>query len=624
MLDASSVLVTIGTPCAMSGVGSTETHRALVTRDPAVLGFAALDAGLVDIDLAASTAARPCFVHRGGERAGQPASLGDIAALWGARLGGAMGIRQVDRARIAAHVQSDIAAPLPHDLEDGGLRRLAGLGFADIRGSTLKDMFGLFDDDPRLAPSLQAQLFMYAGLGALAALPRPLHELLSLPHRFRIAAGTAFSGLDAVAAMQLGMQPRRELVADKVSDKFAFRLSSELSSHGPGLVNAMLSPGFNLSRVMRNPALLQQLEQTGTVMRRVPQAPLVASAACASASVVLCEVAPQMVLDYPGHVRPQLVLWMAADAAMRPDFAILEGFGSGAMMTRDKLDQLNAGRGPGAVRSVSDCLAPFDIDAQGTVVGHAGSAVLVTTLQFALDNFLDITSIIAGWGQSGETGGKGHFAGVGFGGENAIISALEMARLGHGYGIGDFAHLVAHATGTRTNSRTDLGTVFAARRATAAAQGFTGELPRMTVGAPKAVGDGHSMGETGLKATGEGIHYVLGDLTVGVPTLRNRDPELGAAGDAFELGAAPIRGSGDGGALVPTQGFGGYVGALALRSAHADSLRRYGMTDRRSLDAYLERWPELRRERIEREARWRRTTGAARMLAEHHRWPGAD
>src|SRR5690606_41090156 len=92
----------------------------------------------------------------------------------------------------------------------------------------------------------------------------------------------------------------------------------------------------------------------------------------------------------------------------------------------------------------------------GTVVGEAGSGLLITTLDFALRNFLDVTSIITGWGQSGEAGGKAHFAGVGFGGENALLHALELSYKGHGYSVDDFQYFVAHATGTRTNSKTDL------------------------------------------------------------------------------------------------------------------------------------------------------------------------
>ncbi|MDX2022896.1 MAG: hypothetical protein SF187_21865 [Deltaproteobacteria bacterium] len=603
----------------MSAVGSTETHRALVNRDPRAIGFAAADAGLAFTD-PHSPAASPRFL----DADGQPLAVADIEARWGAGLRANMGIRQIGRERMADHVQTDIAAPLPHDLEAAQLRKLAGIRFEDIRGSSLKDMFGLFDDDIRVGPSLQTQLFIYAGLGALAALPAPLSQLLPEPHRFRVAAACAFHGVESVAHWQLGMQPRSERVPDKASDKFAFRLAGALASHGPGLINAMLSPAFNLSRVMRNPALLDELRQPGTVLRRVPQTPLTSMGACASATIALCEIAPQMVLDYPGHTRPEMVLWTGADAALRPDFTVLEAFGVGAMMSREKLDAANANRAEHEKRLVSEALAPFDVDAQGTVVGNAGSGLLVTTLDFALRNFLDITSVIVGWGQSGETGGKGHFAGVGFGGENALITSLQMAHDGHGYGVQDFGHLVAHATGTRTNSKTDLSTTHTARVAAAEAQGWKGRLPDMTVGAPKAIGDGHSMGETGLKAAGEAIQYVLGNTTVGIPTLRRPDPDLGEPAAFFKLSADPVPGNADGGVLSATQGFGGYDGAMAMRAATPEALGRYTFDDRKVLDAYLERWETVRRERVEREAQTRRTLAFPRLMAELHRWPGAQ
>ena len=63
-------------------------------------------------------------------------------------------------------------------------------------------------------------------------------------------------------------------------------------------------------------------------------------------------------------------------------------------------------------------------------------------------------------------------------------------------------------------------------------------------------------------------------------------------------------GDADGGAICATQGFGGYNGAVALRAANADSLARY-RPDPAVLAAYLERWPEIRRERERRELRAR-------------------
>lgn len=604
----------------MSAVGSTETHRALVSRSANAIAFAAFDAGLVAFDLERSTAAAPRFVHAGGDRAGQPVEPGEIEATWGARLRANAGIRRLPAERLAPHIGCDVAAPLPHDLESGGLRRLAGLTFAEIRQSPLADLFGLFDDDPRLQPSLQSQMFLYGGLGALAALPGPLAGILPAPYDLRVAAACAFSGLDSYAHMTLGMQPRRETVADKRNDKLAYRLAASLASHGPALLSAMLSPAFNLSRVKRNPDLLGELRGPGSPLRRVPQAPLIGGGACASSLITLCDAAASLLLEYPGHAPARMLLWTAADAALGLDSRILEAFGLAALMSQDKLDQMNADRPAAERRSLSDSLAPFDVDAQGTVVGHGGSGVLVTTLDFAMEHFLDVTSLIVGFGQSGETGGKGHFAGVGFGGENASIVAYRMAREGHGYGVADFQHLVAHATGTRTNSRTDLAASHAARQAACEMEGFTGRLAPMTVGAPKALGDGHTMGEAGLKAAGEAIHYLLGAPSVGVPTLRHIDEELGELRELFRLDAAPVPGNIDGGVLVPTQGFGGYNGALALRGANPDSLRRYAAAPG-VVEAYLERWAELREARVEREARWRRTPGGARRLAEQHCWP---
>lgn len=619
MLTADKVLVTIGTPCSMSAVGSTETFNARVSEDPEFIAFAAFDAGLIDIEPGADGALQLRWAR--GDQAGAPATIADIEERHGKSLRANLGIRYIDElSSLSSSVVTEIGACLPHDLESGGLRRLAGLTYRDVRESALKDMYGLFDDDPRVGPSLQAQLFVYAGLGALAALPVSLSELMPNPYDFRIAAATAFSGLEALHEWRGA--GKADPAADKLRDRFAMRLANALASHGPALVATMLAPSYPLSKSLKNPSLLDSL-RTADAFMRVPQTPLNTIGACASSSIAFCEIAPQMLLDYPGFHRPAMALWTAADAATRPDWGILDAFGPGALMTRGKLDALNAGRSPSERRAVADCLAPFDIDANGTVVGEGGSGVLITTLDFALRNFLDVTSIVAGWGQSGEAGGKAHFAGVGFGGENALIHALELAWRGHGYGIADFQYMIAHATGTRTNSKTDLTTAANARKSAAERQGFKGRLPPIIVGTPKAVGDGHTMGETGLKGTAQAIQYLLGKRAVGVPTLRNPDPDLGDVADAFVLKPAPVEGNRDGGVLCATQGFGGYNGAIALRAASAEAFGRYS-PDRKVLAAYLERWPELRREREQRERSARLRRRSPLELAHLHRWKGVD
>jgi hypothetical protein len=615
VLTADKVLVTIGTPCSISAVGSTETYRARVIGAPEFIAYAAFDAGLVDVDPQADGSLRFRWTN------GEPATIAEIERLHGAKLRSSLGIRYIDElTALGSSVVTDVAATLPHDFDRGGLRNLAGLTYRDVRDSALKDMYGLFDDDPRLGPSLQAQLFAYCGLGALAALPVSLSELIANPYEFRVAGATAFPGLDAHGQLRAAGTITPE--NDKLRDKFAMRLANSLSSHGPALLSTMLAPSYSLSKSLKNPQLLDSLRSASGYMR-VPQTPLNAVGACASSSIVFCEFAPQMLLDYPGYQRPSMMLWTAADAATRPNWQILDAFGPGALMTRSKLETMNAGRSPDEQRAVADSLAPFDLDANGTVVGEGGSGLLVTTLDFALRNFLDITSIVVGWGQSGEAGGKAHFAGVGFGGENALIHALELAYRGHGYRASDFQYLVAHATGTRTNSKTDLTTAASARSVAAERQGIKDVLPQVAVGTPKAVGDGHTMGETGLKAVSQALQFLMGKPAVGVPTLRHLDPDLGPAAESFILQAQPITGNADGGAVCATQGFGGYNGAIALRAAHADAFARYS-PDRKVLAAYLERWPELRREREQRERHWRSRRRSAIELAQIHCWKGLD
>ncbi len=615
MLTADKVLVTVGTPCSLSAVGSTETYQARVAGAADFLAYAAFDAGIVDLEPQADGSLRISWSN------GEPATIEEIEQRHGEQLRKNLGIRYIQELRsLSSGVVTDIAACLPHDFESGGLRRFSGLTYRDVRESALKDMYGLFDDDPRLGPSLQSQLFIHGGLGALAALPVALSELVPNPFDFRVAAATAFSGLDALGEWRSAGSDG--IAADKFRDKFAMRLANSLSSHGPALISTMLAPAYSLSKSLKNPSLLDSLKSPSGYMR-VPQTPLNTTGACASSSIAFCEIAPQMLFDYPGYSRPVMALWTAADAATRPNWQILDAFGSGALMTSSKLEQLNAGRPPAEQRSVSECLAPFDVDANGTVVGEGGSGLLITTLDFALRNFLDITSIITGWGQSGEAGGKAHFAGVGFGGENALIHALELSHRGHGYSVAEYQYFVAHATGTRTNSKTDLTTAANARKIAAERQGIKGALPKIRVGTPKALGDGHTMGETGLKAVSQALQFVLGRTAVGVPTLRHVDPDLGPVTESFELSAQSTIGNPDGGVLCATQGFGGYNGAIALRAAHADAFARYA-PDRKILAAYLERWPELRREREQREKYWRTRRRSALELAQLHRWHGLD
>ncbi|MBL8270405.1 hypothetical protein, partial [Steroidobacter sp.] len=248
MLTADKVLVTVGTPCSISAVGSTETYRARVVGAPEFIALAAFDAGLVDLDPQADGSLKLRWTN------GESTTLAEVERLHGAQLRASLGIRYIDElTALGSAVVTDVAASLPHDFDRGGLRRLAGLTYRDVRDSALKDMYGLFDDDPRLGPSLQSQLFAYSGLGALAALPVSLSELIPNPYEFRVAGATAFPGLDAHGQLRQAGTVTPD--NDKLRDKFAMRLANSLSSHGPALLSTMLAPSYSLSKSLKHPEL---------------------------------------------------------------------------------------------------------------------------------------------------------------------------------------------------------------------------------------------------------------------------------------------------------------------------------------------------------------------------------
>jgi 3-oxoacyl-[acyl-carrier-protein] synthase II len=85
-LTADKVLVTVGTPCSVSAVGTTETYHALAAGSPEFIGFAAFDAGLVEFDQASLSRPMGTLKWRQGAHAGESATLAQIETLYGAAL----------------------------------------------------------------------------------------------------------------------------------------------------------------------------------------------------------------------------------------------------------------------------------------------------------------------------------------------------------------------------------------------------------------------------------------------------------------------------------------------------------------------------------------------------------
>jgi hypothetical protein len=605
-LRADQVIVAISAGHVISSLGRQEAHRAAMINDPNFIGFAAADAGYVHADLDPESPpdnpSKPKFTLPDGT----PMTVEQIAKKWARTLLPNMGIRFIDPSHLIPHIPSDIAAPLPHNLErgseEGGLRHHMGLRESDVSGSDLKDSALLFTEDPSLKPSLQSQICINVEVGALAALPEPLPKYVPKAYRFRQACGTCLPGEDSAAALK-----------KDVKDQFANRLAGKLGSNGSAMTDNEIAKSLPLGKARQKPERIDLLVEEGDHLSNVPQAPLVVQAACASALMAFNAGVPSLLWDYPGLPKADMLLSSGVDAALADDYDIMVAFGDKALVNGHDLVKTG--------RSVADCLAPLDQDATGTVVGNGGGAVLFTTLEFAVKNFLPIKAIVPGWGQSGETGGKQHMAGVGYGGDNALAIGYNMADEGHGFGVEHFGHLGGHLTGTTSNTKTDLSAAKRARRKAAKRQGKDGnKLPKMTLGATKAKA-AHTQGAAGMLALQEGIFYVMGKPTVGIPTFRKLHKDIGAEAEDFEFSSSPVPGSLEKGVAISVQGFGGYNAAMLLMPATESNIRRYEIGDSKLYDAYFERREEIDRELEKREASWNRKRGNIRELALRHRWP---
>ena len=132
---------------------------------------------------------------------------------------------------------------------DGGQQAIAALAYGTERVAPVDVVVGLesgADDyvvkpvSPRVLHARIKAALRRPAPAALAALPVPLAALLPDPFGFRVAAASAFGGLDALG--QLHPASDAAAVAAGPRDRFAARLANALGSHGPALISAMRRP----------------------------------------------------------------------------------------------------------------------------------------------------------------------------------------------------------------------------------------------------------------------------------------------------------------------------------------------------------------------------------------------
>ncbi len=577
---------------ATTPMGRQEDCRASEINDPNFIGFSANTAGLVHIDQDS-----PYYAPVFRDHFGNVMSAEKIEARWGSRLREKIGPRRLDGYPIAEHVPNRYAAPLAHRLEEGyepgGLLYHGGFTPENVESSELAIMKAFYQDDPDFIPPLQAQMKLIPGLLALGALPKSLSEIVLAPF-FRVFGASCFLGIEAYHA------GGRARPADKPADDKALRLSGMLATHGTDLINASLSPEIPIMEALKRRSTLERIRLEGSPLNNVFQAPTEIQGACASSILAAIIGFESLVYDF---TRLDLFLLAAADAAMKGDGRILEMFA--AAVARE----IQEGRTP------FERVAPLDEEVQAMLPGHVGGGFLFTTLDVAFEHELDVVGIVTGWGTSGETRGQ-HFAGVGFGGENALMRSFLMSHHFHGFGVEDYDYYSGHNTGTKVNTVTEIIGVLEARKKAAEDLGYHGSLPRLKVGAPKTR-DGHGMGAGSVRGLQGISYYVMGQKAMGIPTFRNLNRRLQPIIGELENSAEPYTPSGKG-AFTGAQGFGGPTAYMMMQPGIVEYLRRYRPSDEKRRDRFFERQADIRQERLQRESRMNRTLGSAIREAERH------
>lgn len=621
IISAEYVPVFVGLGSAISPLGRNEAHVASMQGSPDAIGFMAVDAKLVAVDSANSNG-RPVFRRLDGGQI----SVGEIESDYGAILRAQSRSRHLPAKRLVDGIMTDIAAPLPHRFEEGseegGLREILGLRKADfsVSGNPFQAMKNLYKDSVKEGgPSRQQQIAMGVVMESLAALPKALRDTVKAYH-FKTVWGACFGGEDSDDALTEQLITEAEDPTGKnrynIQESAVYyqleqasRLARKISSNAPAECLTFLSPGAKSMSALKKSAVAEAaaLSLQGDDMWNIPYSPFVVNAACASALTAFCSGVDYLFPNRGRDSRAKIMLLGSADAAIGVRGRNVVGFGEAAVKDLKG-------------RCIDQALGAWDQDASGTIVGEGGYAVLVTSLKFAIENKLDILGLCTGYSECLENGLKAVMSGIGFGGHQALYQALRMSYEDHGFGLEDFDHLEAHATGTALNAMTEPRAVSTARRRFAEFVKFSGSLPQMTVGASKAVMGAHLMGPAGAISLQKGLLHILGRSTWGIPGFKKHHPEVGPEIEEYKLSGELLQGRGDGGVLIPVQGFGGYNAGLAIKAATPDIIARYPGIDPMALAEYLEQWDDIRAQREVRERVATRTPRNILNLADQHRW----
>ena len=189
---------------------------------------------------------------------------------------------------------------------------------------------------------------------------------------------------------------------------------------------------------------------------------------------------------------------------------------------------------------------PFDVNRGGFVPGEGAGALVLESLEHAVNRGATILAEVAGFGSTGDAY---HMTAPEPSGEGAV-RAMRQALAEGGFTPDDLGHLNAHGTSTHANDAME----------SAALKALVGEERAADVPVTSVKGSiGHTLGAAGALEAIVCALSVANDCVPPTAGTREIDPECGV-----NVPLAPIEGYKQKVALSNSLGFGGHNGSLAI------------------------------------------------------------
>ena len=189
---------------------------------------------------------------------------------------------------------------------------------------------------------------------------------------------------------------------------------------------------------------------------------------------------------------------------------------------------------------------PFDVNRGGFVPGEGAGALVLESLEHAVNRGATILAEVAGFGSTGDAY---HMTAPEPSGEGAV-RAMRQALVEGGFTPDDLGHLNAHGTSTHANDAME----------SAALKALVGEERAADVPVTSVKGSiGHALGAAGALEAIVCALSVANDCVPPTAGTREIDPECGV-----NVPLAPIEGYKQKVALSNSLGFGGHNGSLAI------------------------------------------------------------